>query len=277
MEKNAVSVGKKWLPYRESGAGGFFAVHSAFNRVINISTGAGLLSVAAEGIGGSSAFLTVQGGRVDCGVPAGGRCFIQAGKMRLADHTINFKNAPLWKGPVTKGYRYSGIKRENIAAFKAVLDRKAAPQSAWRYMNCDSPEGLRNRWPGLEAVRRLRQNPLEAENLIGLGQGLTPAGDDMLVGFLAVVNHSSGNRAFARRLRGAVSGALRKTADISAQALANALACDYHEYVQNCLRDVCEGEKEEVYISASSLINMGASSGSDIACGMYYGMLDMQR
>jgi len=75
-------------------------------------------------------------------------------------------------------------------------------------------------------------------------------------------------------LRDAISDSLHKTVDISAQTLINALDCDYHEYMQKCILDLCEGEKESVYISAASLLSIGATSGADIACGMYFGMND---
>ena len=268
MEKYAIQIGEKWLPYREAAAGHFFPIHSSFNKVVNISTDQGLLSVAAEGIGGSSSFLTISGKFVACG--AGGKCFVQAGRIQFPGQTINFNDAAVWKGPITKKYRNSGIKKENITAFKAVLDRKAPPQSAWRYVSGNSE----CRYAGLKAILKLGENPAEALNLIGLGQGLTPAGDDMLVGFLAMVNHAQEDSGFTRELHKIIRDSLHKTADISSQALVNALNGDYHEYIQNCIRDLCEGGQEEVYISAASLMSIGATSGSDIACGMYYGMLN---
>jgi len=268
MEKNALYAGEKWLRYRQAGAGRLFTVHSVFNRVINISTDQGLLSAASEDVGGSSSFLTIPGGFAEYGVTPGDQCVVGSGRMRLADHSINFQNSAIWKGPISKSYRRNKIKTENIAAFKAVLDRKAAPQSAWRFINNDSE----SRFRGLGAIRKLRENPYLARNLIGLGQGLTPSGDDMLAGFLAIVNHLSENRMYIRMLHDAISDSLHKTSDISAQTLVNALDCDYHEYLQKCIRDLCEGEKESVYISAASLLGIGATSGADIACGMYFGM-----
>lgn len=267
MEKNAVYIGKKWLPYRKTGVEHFFTVHSVFDKVFNLNTDQGLLSVAAEDTGASSSFLAIPGKYLGFNLEAGQQCVVRAGILHLAGHTINFKNSACWKGPINKKYRYTTIKSENIAAFKAVLDRKAAKQSAWRYIHDDL-----KRFAGLAVIHKLRENPHEAEKLIGLGQGLTPSGDDMLAGFLAMVNHSAGNKSFIRALHSVVSKALHKTADISAEMLANALSCDYHEYIQNCIRDLCEGQKEDVYISAAALLGLGASSGSDIACGMYFGM-----
>jgi hypothetical protein len=275
MEKKALYVGEKWLPYRQAGVEHIFTVHSVFNRVINISTDQGLLSVTTADVGSSSSFLTIPGRFAEYGVKPGDQCIVQSGQVRFTNHSINFQNSTLWKGPIPKNYRHNNIKKENITAFKAVLDRKAPPQSAWKIINNGSEsKGLKNQFSGLGAIRKLRGNPLQAQNLIGLGQGLTPAGDDMLAGFLAIVNHLCEDREYVRMLHDAVSGSLHKTTDISAQALVNALDSDYHEYMQKCIRDLCEGEKESVYISAVSLLGIGATSGSDIACGMYFGMSD---
>jgi hypothetical protein len=268
--KNAVCVGEKWLCYVTTEKEHVFTVHSVFDKVINISAAAQMLSVAANGIGGSSAFLVLPDKAVDLGVLAGERCVIQAGRLVIGSNTISFDNAPLWRGPVSKEYKHKVIKKDNIAAFKAVLDRKAAAESAWSSVNSDAE----SRFQGLKAIKELRQNPFLARNLIGLGIGLTPAGDDMILGFLAMVNHTCENEEYVSELHNAVSDSLPNTVDFSKIVLANALDYDYHELIQNCIRDLCEGEKENVYISAASLINIGATSGSDIACGMYFGMID---
>jgi hypothetical protein len=270
MVDNVLYIGEKWIPYRQNSTEYMFPVHSVFNRVINISTDQGLLSVAAENVGGSSSFLTIPGEFIEYGVKPGDQCIVQSGRMRLAGHSINFQNSPLWKRPIPMNYRHKKIKTENITAFKAVLDRKAAPQSAWKIVNNDSE----SRFYGLRSIRKLRDNPFLARNLIGLGQGLTPAGDDMLTGFLSIINHLSGDKKYVRILHGVISDSLHKTVDISAQTLVNALNYDYHEYMQKCILDLCEGEKESVYISAVSLLSIGATSGADIACGMYFGMND---
>ena len=272
--ENAVNIGEKWLGYKDKEYN--FTVHSVFNKVINISAGDQMLSIVASGMGGSSAFLSLPGKTVDLEVAAGDPCVLDSGRLVLGKNTINFDGVPVWKGPISKEYKHKKIKKENIAAFKAVLDRKAAPKSVWRSINC----GAESRFQDHNLIRKLRENPSLARNLIGLGLGLTPAGDDMILGFLAIVNHCcpdrqlSENSDFVGLLRKAVSDSLQNTTDISKIILANALDCDYHEFVQNCIRDLCQGEMEDIYISASSLINIGATSGSDITCGMYFGMID---
>jgi hypothetical protein len=266
MEKNAVFTGEKWLPYRDAGPEQIFSVHSVFNKVINITSNQGLLSVAAENAGGSSAFLVVQE-VADFKAMAGDPCFVNTGRMRLGNYAINFQNAVVWKGPVCKNFQNKKIRNENIAAFKAVLDRKAHPKSAWRCLNTIAD---------YKAISKLLEEPFLAYNLIGVGMGLTPAGDDMLIGYLAIANHVNKNYDYLNLLRKVISDSLHRTVDLSKQALMNALNCDYHEYVQNCIRDLCERGREEIYISAATLIGIGATSGSDIACGMYFAMIDLE-
>ena len=270
--KTALSLGWEWLCYKESDQARTFTVHSVFDRLINISGDEKLLSITASGVGGSSSFLMLPDKVLDLGVKAGEICVLHAGRANLGRVFIDFSEAPIWKGPVDKFYRQKSIKNENIAAFKSVLDRLAHGESAWRTLNDDSAA----RFPGLKAIKKLRENPALARNLIGLGSGLTPSGDDMLLGFLAVVNHTCDDRAFVKRLRVLLSASTRRTVDIAEKMLANALECEYHETLQNSLRDLCEGTKEDIYISAASLIKLGSSSGSDIATGMYFGMIDHQ-
>jgi hypothetical protein len=267
MKISAAFAGERWLPYRRAEER-LCSIHSVFDRVINVSAGGELLSVAADGVGGSSSFLIVPGKRLEWGAVPGERCVLGAGRLRAARYAIDFGGAAVWKGPVPRDYKHNGsIKTENVAAFRAVLDRKAASASAWNITG-----GGGGRFFGLDAIRKLRENTSHAKMLIGLGPGLTPSGDDMLLGFIAITNHVRADLSYIRALRDAVSDALDRTGDISAQALRNAMDRDYHEYVQNCVRDLCEGGPESVYLSAAALAKVGATSGSDIACGMYFGM-----
>ena len=288
--KNAVSVGEKWLPYQKAESEHHFIVHSVFDKVINLSTvNCDLLSVTASGIGKASGFLSLPCKSLDLGVTAGEKCSSQAGRLILGASSINFSEAPVWKGPINKEYRHKSIKSENVAAFKAVLDRLAPPESAWRYISngyagsvgysgsayntaAKGSSGPGGSFAGLTSIKDLHKDPALLRNLIGLGMGLTPAGDDMILGFLAVINHTCENTKYIDKLHNAVSSSIKKTVDISGKVLANALDCDYHEVLQNCLRDLCEGEREDIYISAASLLSLGASSGLDIATGMYFGM-----
>ncbi|MDR2035361.1 MAG: DUF2877 domain-containing protein, partial [Coriobacteriales bacterium] len=67
---------------------------------------------------------------------------------------------------------------------------------------------------------------------VGLGPGLTPAGDDVLLGYLAVYNHLGPDPAWKQAMHSAVSAALGQTTTLSAHLLKNALEYDYHESIQ---------------------------------------------
>ena len=272
MEVNALRIGRKWHGYRGPGPGRTFAVHSVFARTVNLATGRELLSLVGADSSGSSSFLTLPCRKPDLGLKTGDPCAVRDGRLYLADLTVDFGNAPLWEGVLPMNFR-GRVREENIAVFKAILDRKASPESAWRQVS-GNPGGPFRR---LSAILDLGESPEAARDLVGLGPGLTPSGDDMLVGYLAIAFHTFGDREFVRTLARTVRDLLPGTCDISAGVLENAAGGDFCEQVQRCVLDLCRGGKEDLYLSVASLLEIGASSGADIAAGMYAAMYDRRK
>jgi len=106
-----------------------------------------------------------------------------------------------------------------------------------------------------------------ALGLIGLGEGLTPAGDDCLVGALAVLHRfaSSWLRAHPE-----ISAAVGRAAAVSTTRVA-------HEFVAHALAgrfggsliDLLTAESADaVARSAARLLRSGATSGADTLCGV---------
>jgi len=115
--------------------------------------------------------------------------------------------------------------------------------------------------PALDALERwLAGNALEAdaEQLIGLGPGLTPAGDDYLGGMLVALNQL-GRAQQARGLWRWLEPRLARTSDISAAHLAAAAAGEAHE----ALHAVLAGE-----LAVEKIAAVGHSSGWDALAGV---------
>jgi hypothetical protein len=106
--------------------------------------------------------------------------------------------------------------------------------------------------------------------LVGLGAGLTPAGDDFLCGFLAAAR--SGRPALADALGEAVKENLGRTGSVSAFLL----RCAIEGFWPAPLVDLAEAlalEREAASLSAlGNLCSLGHSSGSDIATGWLSGL-----
>jgi hypothetical protein len=107
------------------------------------------------------------------------------------------------------------------------------------------------------------------EELVGFGPGLTPAGDDLLLGLLAVLNIPGSpchqwHRLGAWILRCAAS----QTNAISLAALRHAV----RGRVRTCLIDLCDAllysGPMTMLLTLGRVMKMGSSSGSDVALGV---------
>ena len=106
--------------------------------------------------------------------------------------------------------------------------------------------------------------------LIGLGEGLTPAGDDCVVGALA-----AGHRLLPRWLTDAhgprarlAEAARHRTTDVARDFLLEALDGRFAEVVTDLLAARSQGLAAS---AARRLLDMGATSGADTLCGIRLG------
>ncbi len=112
-----------------------------------------------------------------------------------------------------------------------------------------------------------------AERVLGLGDGLTPSGDDLLVGFLALL-HATG------RLEEALPSSARHqflqyvmsgTSDLSSEFIRFALEGDFAEPLVLLVRSLLGQELHGWQSQACSLAAVGHSSGIDAMAGIVFG------
>ncbi|MBE3581308.1 MAG: DUF2877 domain-containing protein [Thermoanaerobacteraceae bacterium] len=109
--------------------------------------------------------------------------------------------------------------------------------------------------------------------ILGYGPGLTPAGDDLVVGLAAAAGVGAEYQVYLPLLRQAIIDNLDRTTSLSAHILRQVLAGDYHEYLQEVLYSVTRGTPENVTVAVRNLMGLGATSGTDIATGLYLAFL----
>lgn len=113
----------------------------------------------------------------------------------------------------------------------------------------------------------------EASGLVGLGVGLTPSGDDFLVGLFAVFNMPQSplyhSRTFCEQVASESAG---RTNEISYITLKKASTGQVRESLIQLLRDLTVGSEGSVKASLSSVLNIGSTSGTDIATGILSGL-----
>ncbi len=105
-----------------------------------------------------------------------------------------------------------------------------------------------------------------ARQLVGLGPGLTPSGDDLLVGMLAVLSLAGDTW-----VGEAVAPAVRDTPDFSRAVLLEACRGGFAADVDALVRALLAGETDEVDAASGELLEQGATSGSDLCAGAALG------
>ncbi|PEJ57143.1 hypothetical protein CN692_14425 [Bacillus sp. AFS002410] len=121
------------------------------------------------------------------------------------------------------------------------------------------------------ANNRMTSALQHAESLIGLGSGLTPSGDDFLVGILTILNTNSGftNKSFCEEV---VKKAKSLTNEISYMAIKKASIGKVRESLIQLIHSLINGTEEDLILSLNKVLNIGSSSGTDIALGLVCGL-----
>jgi hypothetical protein len=233
-------------------------VHSVFERAVNLEWHDGRL-LTLHGPGALLAPFAVALDCFPCHVVKPGQSV-----RRRVDSIVLDGMVFEWSGAATLDTTMPDSAGESSTTLLSMLPQ-AAHQGAGlssiiaRRARSRLAEGLSDRTPGAFIDGAL--------GLLGLGEGLTPAGDDCLVGALAVVHR------FARpwltthpeiesRVKAASATA---TTTIAREFVTHALEGRFAE----SLVDLMSAESaEETDDAASRLLRTGATSGADTLCGI---------
>jgi hypothetical protein len=171
--------------------------------------------------------------------------------------------------------------RSGVAQLEALQDRAATDLRIAPLLSLAPPSGAmgeRLTQASLDLGRGLRAGRVDAlrdaaTRLVGLGQGLTPAGDDFLCGFLAAgYCRRAANLAPSRLLKlfaEVVRLLLGQTTDVSASFLRDALEGRVSRPLA-ALAEACApgGDLDSALLRLAAI---GHSSGLDAATGFFYG------
>jgi hypothetical protein len=267
-------------------------VHSVFLRACNIETDSGeLVTLFAPGSG------NLPHG-IRCALPfaplyarlcQGQAATLEGAALRIpaVDFVMDFSRAAVWNGtlsasPGLRGAGAQGALRELCETLRArAPDQGVAPA----LFSSGSPHSTLER----ALVARMAQTlPILARAtdtsdagavvstlsaLVGLGAGLTPAGDDFIVGYLAALWSRSyrepGIAALLRALAVPVGQLSLHTNAISRQMLLDALQGHFSERLTEVVGCVCGGG--DVAGATMRALEVGHSSGADVLCGLLFG------
>ena len=114
------------------------------------------------------------------------------------------------------------------------------------------------------------------EQLAGLGPGLTPSGDDFIVGYLAALHSRCSREPLLRPfLHGLVAALTRLAAAanvISRQFIFNALEGEFSEWLAELVAAIALHDAVRLRESVARVVRIGHSSGADSLVGLLFGL-----
>ncbi len=241
-------------------AGTIGRVHSVFSRALNIEGLDGRL-LALHGPGPLRAPFAAAIDRV---APlraqrAGAPVLVEPGRLRLPGLTLEWEGAT--RVECTIPDPPPGLHHSVVDTLRASGLRRAPA--------LDTPRGVAARAALSAAIASGDPRALvcAARTLLGLGEGLTPAGDDCLVGALAVVRAIAGPALVGAPavVKAVQHDALHRTTALGREFVIEALAGRFSEPVLTLLRARSGGAAAA---AARRLAVLGATSGADTLTGM---------
>jgi hypothetical protein len=237
-------------------------VHSAFTHAVNLQLGDELWTVVPRG--GHDGALTVRLSDAvtpgDMGLRARDPVWVRCGHVRLGQAVIDARTAARWR-PAVYSADLRGLGKR-IAELES-----AARDVAWA-----------GSWPLAEAVATALGSGRDGDlrdavrQATGRGPGLTPAGDDVLVGVLAVLTSpavAGGGEPVTARLRAAVAAALPTTTDISRALLRQASLGHVSRPLWELTSALLSGSSAAASARArADVLATGATSGGDTCAGL---------
>jgi hypothetical protein len=256
------------------------SVHSVFRRAVNLATNDGeLFTLAARGLGNAphTALLPVHDVR-DIGMSVGDAVHERAGQLWIGERVaLTFETASVWNCVLPRWRATPPRVGANLAWLQGKLrQRRLVQRAAVGAFDRAVLDVLEERAGCLRDALREREGAVagaHARSLLGLGPGLTPAGDDFLVGLFAVLHLP--DSPCERWLQGGaqvLQDAERATNEISLAALRCAGRGRVRDSIAVLLRELLRGGGASLEAALARVLAIGASSGCDIAAGLACGL-----
>ncbi|MFN0128587.1 MAG: DUF2877 domain-containing protein [Verrucomicrobiales bacterium] len=267
MQLQALSLGREvdvWSP--RTGV-----VHSAFVHAVNLSLDRDMWTVLGAVRQDAPFGIRIAAGAGMPGVKAGEPVNVRAGFVGVGKLVLDCRTASRWV-PAQWGRPAADLRARLLD-----LERAACPRAWFRSatMARDVTGALQG--PNAELSAAVRRT-------VGRGPGLTPAGDDVLVGILLLLTSGAAGPEASRaasRLVSALAPVLATTTDISRHLLDQAARGLPGRTLHDLGRALVEGAPHSVFADAlSRVLATGSTSGADACMGLVaacrYALLDTE-
>ena len=258
-------------------------VHTVFDRVVNIATPDGeLFTLACAGVDDAphTARIDLAGWR-GTALHVGDPVHAAAGRLCIADDlSIACEATTAWDCHLPPWPTRPDLARENLAHLRQALalhtESLREAMGAFDQLALRTVDARTGRMAAALRAGSQRDAVVHALALLGLGPGLTPSGDDVLLGLFAVL-HLRGSPCEGWLAGGAavLAAAADATNAISLAALRQAARGRVRASIAALLHELLYGGGPALAPALARVFAIGASSGADIAAGLACG-LDLQ-
>ena len=255
-----------------------------FGRVVNLIAGNDVLSLVTPEIGNGPFNVVLPSYDFTQQLTLSDPVGVSPNAIRIGDFAIDLSCATTWQPyPNWHHLRLQQARlRVHAPVLRAVLQHHAPANSLARVvvelatplssLETHFVKAARQHWHNMYQGA-LNLNHAEclasAEQLVGLGSGLTPAGDDWLLGCVLAAHLDLPSPAAAALMLNAVRLAASGTSPLSAcwlyAAVDGACSGSWHTFLASCLQP----NSRMVYQAALGIVRQGHSSGADALAGYF--------
>ncbi|NLJ33374.1 MAG: DUF2877 domain-containing protein [Firmicutes bacterium] len=254
-------------------------VHSVFKHTVNLKIADRLLSLQHSVLPKTPSMLLVEPGFVlgDFRLAVGDRVMVKEDNIVIKGHGFKLATARRWEGQLPvyfTGEEEVNFLGREVARALTLLD---LPQ-----LDFGLPGHSGQAVPWLEDLVVAGNGAGDAAmisaltSLIGLGPGLTPSGDDFLLGFLSVLSLlEKGNRprsAFATALRRRIREGIQDTSPLSREFLFCACGGEYSEPFHELYKAAGRRDVMGLVQAVLCFTQIGHTSGTAALAGLLYGL-----
>ncbi|WP_339270804.1 DUF2877 domain-containing protein [Paenibacillus sp. FSL W8-0187] len=261
-------------------------VHSIFDRTVNLRcrTNGELYTLATDNVDNApNTLVTDIASFSKRGLTIGDQFYAEGDRLCVGKNAaIMLQQVHVWRSKLPPYPEDEEVLRNHVAAAQSWIEAHGKAGGMKRAAETGNPFDqemerlLRERSTGLlEALSKGEVSLAShyAIQLIGLGPGLTPSGDDFLVGLFAVMNLTNGPLFKIRHVcEQVVAASADRSNPISYMALMKAASGQVRESIGDFMNHMIHGSKTEVISSLSRVLDIGSTSGTDIALGLVNGL-----
>ena len=242
-------------------------VHSVFDHAVNVQDGTDLITLTTGGSDDSPRTLVVTANSfAQLSLTRATRVTVRGSSLSVGGLVVDFGQARRWQPVLPEWAAHPGLVRD--------LERLVYAEGTGDSMRTDGVLRWTTRaFEGALAVEDLDSAAGLGTRLIGLGGGLTPAGDDYLVGMCtALALPGEGWQPHRRLLARIIADNVHRTNDISSATLLQAARGRVRQTIIDVVRSLATGEAATLPGRVRRLLAIGHTSGSDIAAGLLGGV-----